>query len=871
MKRFMFTFVAFVTAFFILNAVTLRAQEVVLSDEFDSGDGLWSSGWIDGATSVTFSIDTGSKLSGVNSYKAVITNGVAGGGEMWHIQRNANLPLEAGYEYTLSFMAVSDVDGAALNVLFEIVGDPYTKRIDDTSAITTTAQTFTYTANITENVADNMVKIMWGGAQNTGKTIWIDNIVVTRKVNGGLVSDWGKTTRSGALNGLWSTLNTAATPDGNASMGGTAPPTQWATIRGQFDTITIAVGETFVATGQLEYVGGSCGNSYVPLRYAVSFQDSTTLNYQYTDSAAWASTLGHYGYQITPRSGTADLANGTNGSGALWSVRGAAGWNSTYHGEIRPLMTVYQAPSLAQITEGIYDWGISVESKSDGTNEIKWFIVKQGLPTAYWMGGVGIDSLKVTSKFNGVAFGIGDGIVGGPTQFDLTNVAVGKGAPITVPEAPWQDFYLPLANWGVVGGKTGGWTFMPGALDGNAGIGGTVSNTSLAAIRGNLGGIPVPSGKTLRITGKIILEGGGFEGASGLRFGIFNGNAGGLSNGGTDSARWGGSEGNHRGYLFLPPSGTNPLPTWAGTANTGSWGAVVGSVWYGADSSVNNYIMGTQVQSPANAVAGAGTYNFVIEVRNLGDATNEIGYTLEKADHSYIIKCNDIDAHSPVAATTLNNISFALDSWVGSTTTALKVEDVFLAQTATYSLPVELTSFAASISDLGVTLNWSTGTEKNNYGFEVQKKAASGSYATIGFVKGQGTTTQRSDYSFTDKSPEAGKYSYRLKQVDLDGQFKYSNEVEIEVKPVYSFSLDQNYPNPFNPTTTISYILPEKSMAKLVIFNTIGEEVAVLLNEEQEAGYHKINFNGLNLTSGVYFYKLVAKDFTSVKKLILMK
>ncbi|NWF88369.1 MAG: T9SS type A sorting domain-containing protein [Ignavibacteriaceae bacterium] len=684
-----------------------------------------------------------------------------------------------------------------------------------------------------------------------------------------LVDDWGNTVRGKG----WPILNRMDTPAGTGIMGAAAPPPSWATIRGQFDTITIAVGETFVASGQMEYVGGGTGPSYVPLRYAVTFQDSTTLNYQYTDTASWVSSKGHYGYQITPRSGGSDLANGNGGSGTLWTVVGAQGWNSTYTNNGKPLVAVYQAPRLAEITQGVYDWAISVTALGDGTNEIRFSLVKQhavGQPTEYWTCGVGIDSARITTKFNGVAFGVGDGITTTLTQFKVTNVTVGKGSPIDIPAAPWADFYVD--QWGVVGGKTGGWKFMPDPflLIGNAGIGGAAPNTDIAAIRGGLGGsIPLPVGKVLKFTGKIVLEGGGFEGGA-LRFGIFDGNAGAFQNKDTDSARWAGSEGGNKGYLFIPPAGTSSNPTWAGTAATGSWGGVISSVWYGPDSSASNYPMGTQVQSPANAVAGAGTYDFTIEVRTLGAGTNEIGCTLEKDDHSYAVTWNDIDTHSPLTKS-FNCFAIGLGSWVGSTTTALKVLDVYVSQTTEYTLPVELTSFAASVSDLGVNLSWTTGAEKNNYGFEVQKKTSNSSYSTIGFVKGHGTTTEKSSYSFTDKNPEAGKYFYRLKQVDLNGQFNYSKEVEIDVKPAYQFALDQNYPNPFNPTTTISFTLPEKSMAKLVILNAIGEEVAVLLNEEQEAGYHKINFNGLNLTSGVYFYKLIAKDFTSVKKLMLVK
>jgi hypothetical protein len=186
-------------------------------------------------------------------------------------------------------------------------------------------------------------------------------------------------------------------------------------------------------------------------------------------------------------------------------------------------------------------------------------------------------------------------------------------------------------------------------------------------------------------------------------------------------------------------------------------------------------------------------------------------------------------------------------------------------------VPVELTSFSANVLDAKVTLDWSTATELNNNGFEVQRKSVVGDFATIGFVKGAGTSTSQHNYSFTDKDLVAGKYFYRLKQIDYDGKYEFSKAIEVDVRPLNNFTLEQNYPNPFNPTTTIGYILNEKSNIKLTLYNALGKEIAVLVNEEQDKGYHKTVVNADNLASGVYFYKLQAGALVETKKMTLMK
>jgi hypothetical protein len=186
-------------------------------------------------------------------------------------------------------------------------------------------------------------------------------------------------------------------------------------------------------------------------------------------------------------------------------------------------------------------------------------------------------------------------------------------------------------------------------------------------------------------------------------------------------------------------------------------------------------------------------------------------------------------------------------------------------------VPVELTSFTASAIGNEVILNWSTATELNNQGFEIQRKALGSEFATVAFIKGQGTTTQKNDYSYADKNLDEGKYFYRLKQVDFSGAFEYSKTIEVEVSPVLVYSLEQNFPNPFNPTTTIGFGIIEKGNVRMSILNLLGEEIKVLLNEGKEAGYHSIDFNASDLPSGVYFYRLQSGNFISTRKMLLLK
>lgn len=191
-------------------------------------------------------------------------------------------------------------------------------------------------------------------------------------------------------------------------------------------------------------------------------------------------------------------------------------------------------------------------------------------------------------------------------------------------------------------------------------------------------------------------------------------------------------------------------------------------------------------------------------------------------------------------------------------------------------IPVELESFTASANENSVTLNWSTATETNNSGFSIERKTPLDErWIEVGFVPGFGTTTERKGYSFIDENLSMGSYSYRLKQIDFDGTAEYSNEVLAEVSAPTAFALIQNYPNPFNPSTTIEFSIPEMSNISIEVYNVIGENVASLVNQTLNAGYHKINFNASNLPSGTYIYQLKATGqsgtFVDAKKMLLMK
>ncbi|MCF7802946.1 MAG: T9SS type A sorting domain-containing protein [Candidatus Marinimicrobia bacterium] len=599
------------------------------------------------------------------------------------------------------------------------------------------------------------------------------------------VSDWGATNRGDG----WPILNDSTTRVGDAGMGSDGPPPTWATIRGGFGTeVEATTEEAIIVNGQFEYVDGGPGASYVPLRYALTLQtdslsnpDGGTLNYQYTDSAMWELEGNlHYGYELTPRSGTTDMANGGGGAGTIWTINGGGGWNSTWSNNGGPIAAINQAPRRAEIAEGVYDFAFSVQPQGDGTNEVRWFMYH--VDSLYWFGGTVIDTAQVSTKFNGVAFGVGDGIETNMSAFNLMAVQVDRGDPITVPEPPFEAFYVE--DWGFIGDRFGGgtWTLTPGELDGNTTISGDAA-TNWSAVRGGFGGPVKPSTEeAIIVKGSVTFVDGGFEDWSSFRFGLFQSDsAGTLDSTEAHGYVWNGTEDYSSGYLLLPLSGDADLVSWQGIGETGTFGAVVDRPWLSTNGS-NDYVLGSKMQWPADAVAGAGTYNFEISVQPQSDGTSELRFKLIKDDDNYKFWSTAIDDHDPLATDMFNSIAFATNN---STTTALEIRDVFV--------------------DLGDPIEVPTGIDPGD------------------------------------------------------------NAIPDE------FALNQNYPNPFNPVTTIDFALPKQADVSLVVYDIRGQMVEKLVNTNMDAGYHSINFNASHLASGIYFYKITAGDFESVKKLTLLK
>jgi hypothetical protein len=202
-------------------------------------------------------------------------------------------------------------------------------------------------------------------------------------------------------------------------------------------------------------------------------------------------------------------------------------------------------------------------------------------------------------------------------------------------------------------------------------------------------------------------------------------------------------------------------------------------------------------------------------------------------------------------------------------------DDIFYARLGNNPVPVELLSFSASINGRDIVLNWSTATETNNSGFEVQRSSDNVTFEVIDFVAGKGTSTEKNSYSFSDRDLNPANYYYRLKQLDYDGTSSYSPVVEVNISVPSVFSLSQNYPNPFNPSTEIAFSLPVDAAVTIAVFNAIGEKVDEI-SKDYTAGNYRYTFNGSKISSGIYFYSINAsgKDgslFSSSKKMVLIK
>jgi hypothetical protein len=275
--------------------------------------------------------------------------------------------------------------------------------------------------------------------------------------------------------------------------------------------------------------------------------------------------------------------------------------------------------------------------------------------------------------------------------------------------------------------------------------------------------------------------------------------------------------------------------------------------------------------APSNLTAQFISNPLSVELNWTDNSNNENGFIIER------------ESQGPDAFTVIDtvpaNTTFYVDNSVTYLTYIYRLTafnefgQSAYSDTAQIIVPVELTSFTASEKNAGVMLKWTTASELNNMGFEIQRKL-SADWESIGFIEGSGTTSEVTEYQFyNDFSEQSGVFNlqYRLKQIDYNGVFSYSDIVEIELV-LEKYFLAQNYPNPFNPSTTINFSVPEENtLVSLKIYNSLGQEVGTLINQVVPAGNHEVQFDASRLSSGVYFYTLTAGSFVESKKMTLMK
>ena len=488
----------------------------------------------------------------------------------------------------------------------------------------------------------------------------------------------------------WPILNDSTTAPGYASIGGEFRDGT-ASLRGGFgQDVQISKEKAIIVSGQIEFVGGSGGDVYTPVRYALTHQaDEGELLYVGTDSAQWSVGSKHFGYLFTPRSGKERMASGSGGYGTVWNILNA-NWASTWSGSILdPIFaTVNQAPHNAEIVAGAYNFAISVHAVDDSTNEIRWYMVEEN--EKYWFAGREL-GIATTTRFNGIQFGIFNEVEW--TQFNVIDMQVDLGDPLS-------DIYIGpsttfIDEWGIIGDRFGGWITTPGEWAGNVSISGEVPNNGLTAVRGGFFDLLTPlEGYALILEGELELDNGGFEAANSLRFGIFYSDDPGILVTQTpDSLHWTGSENKHSGYLFIPTSGTNNSAFWGTAAEPGNWGAVVNNVWFEPQAD-SNYAMGTAEHYPSDATAGKGTYDFQISISSPDSGGREIRFKLIKEDETYGFAGIAVDKHDLIKTNYFNCISFALDS--GNTTTALHLRDVRIDMGNPITLPDWVTSVKLS-------------------------------------------------------------------------------------------------------------------------------------------------------------------------------
>jgi hypothetical protein len=682
MKRVLHVLTYLTIVLLFLSVRTNKAQGVIQSWDFEVNKDIWNSG--DGTP--TLSISTDQAYTHTHSLKVV----AAGTGTNATIQNDGYKPQSGDViSYRIWVAAADTAQLSDFQVFFQDGGSAWSWHslwIDRSSPQWVKGgqwNTISYTLPTIAPTLDRF-GLQLQTKTNVSVTYYIDAITVYRASS--LVSQWGSTSRGAA----WPIIDTLTTPAGSASMGNGKAPTGWSSLRGDFDLpLTATTSQAVVVTGTLEFVGGGGGSSYTWLRYAIMGDDAPVLTNQFLPTAIWSNGANPAGYEFDPVSGTGTLTNGSGGgtgaSGTLWLVKNSA-WTSTNSNGGGPLSTVMNAPFRAVASAGVYNWAISIQPKSDGTNEIRYYLEKQhaaGTQTTYWFGGTSIDPKPSRTTFNYVAFGINSDIDATTKQINLANVTAVLGSPITVTEAPFQSFYVN--QWGTTP-RGSNWPILNDStyIDGNGSMGGTKAPAGWASIRGGFQQSVIPTlTKAMVVTGSFeFVGGGGGSSYTWLRYAIMGDSGAVLSNQNKPTAAWTEGAAKRGGYEWDPVSGSGQVANGSGGGSGASgtmWLVKNSSSWTSTNSNGGGPIGGIVLPAPARAIATAGVYDWAISVQPLADGTNQIRYYFQKhaatgAQTTYWFGGTAIDPNPVQKA--FNYIGFAVNSDIDATCKQVNITNV---------------------------------------------------------------------------------------------------------------------------------------------------------------------------------------------------
>ncbi len=393
-------------------------------------------------------------------------------------------------------------------------------------------------------------------------------------------------------------------------------------------------------------------------------------------------------------------------------------------------------------------------------------------------------------------------------------------------------------------------------------IGGAYNSSTTFAGKAYLyfGGVVMDSTADVVMNGEMISDRFGYsvssagdvngDGFSDVIIGSINNDAGGMNAG--------------RAYVYFGAANMDSIADWisTGEASEDQFGSSVASVGDVNGDGFGDIIVGAYLNDAGGSNAGRAYVYF--GGTNM-DSTADWIFTGEAE--------GDFFGHSVATPGDVNGDGIS-DIMVGAPYNDFAGTDAGKAYLYLSSpvIPVELTSFSATYNQNKITLHWETASELNNKGFNVERSINKSEWQSLAFIEGNGSSTSPKEYSYVDNDLFSGgtKFQYRLKQIDFDGSFEYTEIVEVETVPQL-FELFQNYPNPFNPSTTIEFSIPQESFVKLKVFDILGNEVATLANDNYPGGDYKIDFNGDDLPSGFYIARMKAGNFIQTRKMILLK